>query len=693
MNCVCAPKKLMPLWWNWYLNLLSSLQNNKIKVALIGNPNAGKSSLFNALTGLNQKTGNYAGVTVDKHEGQTTFTSAQGNYAISIVDLPGTYSLFPKTIDEKIACNYLLENRNEIDVLVIVADATNLKRNLLLATQAIDLKYKTVLALNMSDEAEKQNIKIDVKGLNSVLGIEVIPTDSRHHKGIEELKAAILKARVSDSYFYDISLTQSKEKFNYENFLRTISGNLTDEVNADQLYRFNTINYIIAKYVKTPKELYIKETTSKIDAFITHRVFGYVFLLLVLFLVFQFIFYVAEYPMGWIEDVFISAQNYLAQNLPAGQLNDLFTNGILAGVSGVLMFIPQIALLFLFIGILEDSGYMARASFIMDKLMRRFGLNGKSVIPLISGTACAVPAIMAARTIGSYKERLITVFVMPLMSCSARLPVYILIIALIYPDNSFLGIFNMKGLVLLAMYLLGFVATICTAFIMQKLIKVKETAFFVMELPVYRLPQLRNIAIMIINKVRVFVFDAGKIILAISVVLWFLSAHGYGSKYNALSEKISKVESLKENMPNAELHKLKTEQLEYSYVGRLGHFIEPVIKPLGFDWKIGIALITSFAAREVFVGTMATIYGANESDANASIKQNLKNERNAEGKPVYTMAVCWSLLLFYAFALQCMSTIATVKRETNSWKWPFLQLVFMTSLAYISSFTVYQLLS
>ncbi|MGZ4042014.1 MAG: ferrous iron transport protein B [Bacteroidia bacterium] len=664
-----------------------------MRVALIGNPNAGKSSLFNALTGLNQKTGNYSGVTVDKLEGQVTFKTAEDTYQFSITDLPGTYSLHPKTIDEKIACDFLLNNKDEIDVLVIVVDATNLKRNLLLATQAIDLKYKTVLALNMMDEAQKQNIMIDMDGLESVLGVEVIPTDSRHHVGIDNLKKAIVRAKASDSFFYDISFKQKNKAFNYEEYLHDASSENPEEINSDQLYRFNTINYIVTKFVKTPRQLSIKETTSKIDAITTHKVFGYVFLLLVLFLVFQFIFYVAEYPMSWIESIFIQTQSFVAESLPKGQLNDLFTNGILSGISGVVIFIPQIALLFLFIGILEDSGYMARASFIMDKLMRRFGLNGKSVIPLMSGTACAVPSIMATRTIGSYKERLITVFILPLMSCSARLPVYTLIIALVYPDNSFLWIFNVKGLVLFAMYLLGFVATLSTAFVMQKLVKVKETAFFVMELPVYRWPQAKNISILVLNKVKVFVFDAGKIILAISVILWFLSSHGPGQKFENLSAEIGKAESAASATSKETIHALKAEQLKYSYVGRLGHFIEPVIKPLGFDWKIGIALITSFAAREVFVGTMATIYGVNQDEEGSSIKQNLQNEKNANGTPMYTMAVCWSLLLFYAFALQCISTIATVKRETNSWKWPMLQLIFMTSLAYLSSFLVYRALS
>lgn len=665
---------------------MSLSENKKIKVALIGNPNAGKSSLFNALTGLNQKTGNYSGVTVDRHEGQTSFD----NYSFTILDLPGTYSLFPKTIDEKIATQTLLDEKEGIDVLVIVADATNLKRNLLLATQVIDLKYKTVLALNMKDEADKQGIKIDIPGLASVLGIDVVATDSRHQQGIEDLKRAILQAKESNSFFYDITQKDKAQNFDYKNYLKQSQALNTEALNADQLYRFNTINYIIAKHVKTPRQLSLKETSAKIDALTTHRVFGYLFLLFVLFLVFQFIFYVAEYPMSWIEESFIQLQNFLSVKLPKGELSDMLVNGVLAGISGVLMFIPQIALLFLFIGILEDSGYMARASFIMDKLMRKFGLNGKSVIPLISGTACAVPSIMATRTISSVKERLITVFILPMISCSARLPVYTLIIALIYPDNSFLGIFNVKGLVLLGMYLLGFAVTLITAWFLSKLVKVKETSFFVMELPVYRWPQARNIGITVFNKVKVFVLDAGKIILAISIVLWFLSSHGPGKKFDELSEKINRVEQTESA---EQLQVMKAELLEYSYVGRLGHYIEPVIRPLGFDWKIGIALITSFAAREVFVGTMATIYGSSDSENSSSIKEKLMAEKNDKGYPMYSPAVCWALLLFYAFALQCMSTIATVKRETKSWKWPMLQLVFMTTLAYLSAFAAYQLLS
>lgn len=669
--------------------------HNKIKIGLIGNPNSGKSSLFNGLTGLRQKTGNYSGVTVDRYEGNFNFKYEQLDFTVSVLDLPGMYSLYPKSTDEQIACKALLDDKEQIDVAVLVLDSTNLKRNLLLATQVIDLKYKTVVVLNMIDEAEKQNIVVDITGLSKTLGVEIIAVDSRKQRGFKELKQAIVRARVSESFFYDIN-NKFFENTSYVAHSGSYAKNEEGEIveNADKIYRYNVINYMMAKFVSTPEHLSKKETTSKIDKLVTHKILGYVLLLFILFLVFQFIFYVSESPMGWIEQGFLSLGEFLREHLPQGELSDLLVNGIVAGISGIVIFIPQIALLFLFIGLLEDSGYMARAGFIMDRIMRPFGLNGRSVIPLISSAACAVPSIMATRSISNFKERLITIFIAPLISCSARLPVYTLLISVLYPNTSFLGIFNTKGIVLLLLYILGFTAALITAFLLKNFIKTNEASFFIMELPVYRSPQLKNIGIMVYNKVKVFVMEAGKIILAISVILWFLSSHGYGEKYNSLAEKSSELQKLNQNDSlAAQIKSVEAEMLENSYIGKVGHVIEPLIKPLGFDWKIGIALITSFAAREVFVGTMATIYQSAESDNEESIREKLVNERDTAGNHKYTGAVCWSLLLFYAFALQCMSTIAVVKRETKSWKWVLAQLIFMSLLAYSSAFLSFQLLS
>jgi ferrous iron transport protein B len=673
-------------------------KNNYLKVALLGNPNAGKSSIFNGLTGLKQKTGNYAGVTVDRQEGATSFLHSGNKIQLSILDLPGIYSLFPKSNDEEIACKTLLDERENIDVVVIVVDASNLKRNLLLATQLIDLKFKTVIALNMIDEAEAQNIKINISELKETLGVDVVPLDSRRQKGFTELKDAIVTAKTSESFFYDLNARYLKDYSSYKHFiiatLESVKNAETTQLeNTDKIYRFNTINYIIAKSVQSPETLSSKKITSKIDAITTHKVYGYVILLLVLFLVFQFIFFISETPMNWIESAFLQLGDLVQKSLPEGQLNDLIVNGLIAGISGVVMFIPQIAFLFIFIGFLEDSGYMARASFIMDKIMRRFGLNGKSVIPLISGTACAVPAIMATRAISNTKERLITVFILPLISCSARLPVYTLLISVLYPDSKFLGIFNSKGAVLFLLYLLGFIVTLLTAFVLKKILKTKETSFYIMELPVYRWPQAKNIGLMVFSKVKVFVKEAGKVILAISIILWFLSTHGITDEFKNLEQQQITLENNRTIDNSEALKKLETQKLQQSYIGQFGQFVEPAIKPMGYDWKIGIALITSFAAREVFVGTMATIYQANDEDSDKGIKQKLLTEKDENGALRYTPAVCWSLLLFYAFALQCMSTIAVVNRETKSWKWVAVQFVFMSALAYLSAFGAYQLLS
>ena len=661
-----------------------------ISIALVGNPNSGKSTLFNSLTGLNQKTGNYAGVTVDKHYGSYTYR----NTGIKVTDLPGTYSLYPKSIDEEVACKALLSDSEKIDVVVMVVDASNLKRHLLLVTQVIDLKKPCVMVLNMIDEADKNKIKIYIPELEKLLGIAIIPVDSRNKKGIEELKEAILNARVSDTVFYNFE--KQKELLpqcdSYESIIRlqlekntSTAKAIGDFELADNIHRFSTLNYIVSKCVKQPQQL-DKSITQKLDHFFTHKIYGFAFFLLILFIVFQFIFFIAEYPMTWIEDGFLYLMNATAEALPKGQLNDLIVNGILAGISGIAVFIPQIALLFFFIAILEDTGYMARASFILDKLMRRFGLNGKSVIPMISSVACAVPSIMSARTIMNWKDRMITILVTPLISCSARLPVYTLLIGIMFAGNKTLGIFSYQGLVLMGMYLLGFAAALLAAVILKYVLKTKEKSYFIMELPVYRKPQFQTVIMLVYDKVKVFLFDAGKIILAISIVLWFLTSHAPGKTFDRIEQQAT-VQSLSEDDINAQ-------KLEASYAGMLGKKIEPVIKPLGFDWKIGIALITSFAAREVFVGTMATIYSTGDSENTETLREKLMAEKNYETKePVYTTAVCWSLLVFYAFAMQCMSTLATTYRETRHWKWPAIQLVFMSGLAYLSSLLVYNVLS
>jgi ferrous iron transport protein B len=661
-----------------------------ISVALVGNPNSGKSTLFNSMTGLHQKTGNYAGVTVDKHYG----SYKHKNQEFKVTDLPGTYSLYPKSLDEEVACRALLSVDEKIDVVVIVADASNLKRHLLLATQLIDLKMPCVLALNMIDEAAKNNTVIYYEELEKLIDIPVIPINSRSKEGIQELKEAITRAKISDTVFYNFE--KQKQLFpqidSYQTLIQLALDTKKEQPHAikefelnDNLHRFSKINYMVAKCIKQPEKLN-KNLTQKLDTFFTHKIFGFAFFFLVLFVIFQFIFYVAEYPMTWIEEGFAYLMNTVAVSLPKGQLSDLLVNGVLAGISGIVVFVPQISLLFFFIAILEDTGYMARASFILDKVMRKFGLNGKSVIPMISSVACAVPSIMSTRTITNWKDRMITILVTPLISCSARLPVYTLLISMMFAKDKSIGILNYQGLVLMGMYLLGFGAALLAALILKHVLKTTEKSYFIMELPVYRKPQWQTVAMLVFDKVKVFLFDAGKIILAISIVLWFLTSHAPGDAFEKLESN-----AVAANLQEADLN---AQKLEASYAGILGKKMEPVIKPLGFDWKIGIALITSFAAREVFVGTMATIYSSGDSENTETLREKLIAEKNFETQlPAYSSAVCWSLMIFYVFAMQCMSTLATTYRETKHWKWPAIQLVFMTGLAYLSSLLVYNILN
>ena len=648
-----------------------------LKVALAGNPNSGKSTLFNIFTGLNQKIGNFPGVTVDKKSG---FAKIE-NTAVEFIDFPGSYSLNALSEDEKVLPVVLHDKNSPVhpDVVLYVADATNLRRSLFLCTQIMDTGIPVMLVLNMIDLLKKSDEEIDVNGLAEELGIKVFAVSARDEKGIEELKHALNEP-----------LELPKRKILSEEINET---DKDKKQRNETIQRYKAIGEVLKKTVSKKESGLGSSVTQKIDDILTHRIYGFLIFFLVLFLVFQSIFSWSAYPMELIEQLFSAGEEFLLNQLPAGMLTELLVNGILAGISGVVVFIPQIALLFAFIGILEDTGYMARVSFITDRMLRKFGLNGRSVIPLISGVACAVPAIMATRTIPNWKERIITIMVTPLMSCSARLPVYTLLISLVAPSEKVLGFLNLQGLILMALYMIGFIAAILTALLMKFIIKARERSFFIMELPVYRAPRWSSVGLGIIEKVKVFVLEAGKVIVAISIVLWVLSSHAPGDRFQKIEEEFRAPEFSQQHTPE-ELDKLiATEKLEQSYAGIMGHAMEPVIRPLGFDWKIGIALVTSFAAREVFVGTMATIYSVGDENNTMSIREKMQSELNPEtGEKRYSTAVAFSLMIFYAFAMQCMSTIAIVYSETKSWKWPALQFIYMSALAYLSALVVYQVM-
>lgn len=704
------------------------LGKKSIKVAFVGNPNSGKSTLFNALTGLNQRTGNFPGVTVDKKVGIAKLST---NLTAEFIDLPGTYSLYPKSIDERVAFDVLcnIDNPDHPDITVVIADASNLKRNLFLVSQIIDLKIPVILALNMMDMVEKEGSVIDTIRLSEKLGVKVIGISARNKEGLDVLKQALLEPLPIPSYdFIDVKKIASEAIEKIKNIIPVTSdfdafliinsflsfdwneknkqrkNKIADALNTliidtnrlqsiESVERYKVINRIVEDCITHRSAIKTKSFTEKLDGILTHRIWGYLIFLAILFFIFQTIFFLAAFPMEWIENSFVIITNWAVHALPAGELTDLLVNGIVAGLSGIVVFVPQIALLFTFISILEDTGYMARVSFIMDKMMRKFGLNGRSVIPLISGVACAVPAIMSARTISNWKERIITIMVTPLMSCSARLPVYTLLIALVIPPNKTLGFFNYQGLILMGLYLIGFIAAIVSAWVMKWILKAREKSYFIMELPVYRSPQWRTIALTIYDKVKMFLWDAGKIIVAISIILWFLTSHAPNNKFTEIETNYSDSLYIQKYTEEELQSKIASEKLEQSYAGMLGKYIEPAIKPLGFDWKIGISLITSFAAREVFVGTMATIYSAGDADNTLSIREKMKAEINPDtGLPKYTLAVGFSLMIFYAFAMQCMSTLAVVYRETKSWKWPTIQFLFMSVLAYLSSLIIYQIL-
>ena len=701
----------------------------QLNIALVGNPNSGKSSLFNSLTGLNQKVGNFPGVTVDKKTGTTNLSE---RLSAKVIDLPGTYSLYPKRNDEWVSYKVLMDQDSHVsaDIIVLVADASNLKRNLLFCSQIIDLKRPVVIALTMMDIAQKNDVKVDIAGLERELGVLVVPVNPRKDKGIVQLKKAIgqtieNKHAVPERDFIDMDsfapeAVQKVQKIipgisnyraihyliNHEYF--KLDGTLQEEIESieketdfnptrvqteEVLKRYGKIKAIMKQTVVEADPLQKALFTQKLDDILLHRTWGYVILLTVLFLLFQLIFVIAEFPMNGIEWSFAELGGFLGRTLPSGWLTDLFINGIVAGLSGIIVFVPQIMILFGLVTLLEDTGYMARVSFLTDRVMRKAGLNGKSVMPMISGLACAVPAIMSARSIENKKERLLTIMVTPLMSCSARLPVYTILIALVVPKTYYLGFISLQGLVMMFMYFLGTFMALISAFVMKWFIKSTEKSFFILELPVYREPRWKNILVTMVEKAKIFVIDAGKIIMVVSLLLWVMSSYGPAQKMAAVTEKyealISQQPSKAEDLSNHQ----STEYLENSYAGIVGKWIEPAIRPLGFDWKIGIALITSFAAREVFVGTMATLYsvGDDVDENSATLREKMNAASWPDGSKVYTLAAGLSLLIFYVLAMQCMSTLAIVKRETQSWKWPVIMLTYMTGLAYVMSFITYEI--
>ena len=695
--------------------------SKSINVALFGNPNTGKTSIFNGLTGLSQKVGNYPGITVEKKEGISKLDRINIGY---ILDLPGTYSLNASSMDESVVVNLLLNKKNKDypDVAVLIADVENLKRNLLLFTQLKDLGIPTLLVINMSDLMSQKGISLNIPLLEKKLETKIALVSTRNSEGLDELKKLIINYRqlptqplislksINETYFkylektfpdqplYKLWLVITQDN-NYtkveRNNISNTSGFKTESPSSlkklqqkETIKRYQYINGILKQGLKIDHKN-AKDFRSRLDRIFIHSFWGYVIFFAILMIIFQSIFSWSTIPMDFIDRSFVNLSIILTENLAPGVFTDLLTEGIIPGVGGIAIFIPQIAFLFLFLSILEETGYMSRVVFLMDRGLRPFGLSGKSVVPLISGTACAIPAIMATRNIENWKERLITILVTPFMTCSARLPVYSILIALVIPEGSILG-FSFKGLVLMLLYLSAFIMALVSSFLYSKILKVKFKSYFVVEMPNYKFPLIKNIALLVWEKTKSFVTEAGKIILAISVILWILASFGPGREFNE-AENI-----LKQNHPRLSQIELETKinsfKLENSYLGKMGKLIEPIISPLGYDWKIGIALISSFAAREVFVGTLATIYNV-QSDKVETIKNKMASEIREDGKPVFNYATGISLMLFYAFAMQCMSTLAVVKKETNTWKWPMIQLFSMTLLAYIISLISYQILS
>lgn len=736
--------------------------SKRLNVALIGNPNTGKTSVFNQLTGLNQKVGNYPGITVEKKEG---ICKLPRGVKAHIIDLPGTYSLNTTSLDESVVIELLL-NKNDKDypdVAVVITDVENLKRNLLLFTQIKDLRIPSILVINMADRMPKKGISLDISALETALDTKIALVSTRKKTGIDTLKGYIADyrnlsdkpitetERIDTAYFDKLKKTFPKEDL-YKLWLvitqdvnfTPIEKNQTPDTSSfttkskvdlkrlqqrETILRYQFINDVLKKGYHLDATA-ARGIQASLDKILTHHIFGYLIFFIILISIFQVIYDWSNIPMDFIDGFFANASNWVKTNLPHGAFTDLLAEGVLAGIGGIVIFIPQIAFLFLFISLLEESGYMSRVVFLMDRIMRPFGLSGKSIVPLISGTACAIPAVMATRTIEDWKERLITILVTPFTTCSARLPVYLIIIGLVIPEGTFLGL-SYQALTLMLLYLIGFVAAILGAMVLNKVLKFKKRHFFVIEMPNYKLPLLKNVAITVAEKTKSFVFGAGKIILAISIVLWFLGSNGISDNfkqadrvvaekiaqegftpfnqanilsgvqdaavaYDTLGIKMEKNQWLaleKERLEETALHQeIASFKLENSYMGYLGKAITPIVAPLGYDWKIGIAVLTSFAAREVFVGTLATIYAVGTDEVD-TIQNRMAAETNPRTKgKLFNLASGVSLMLFYAFAMQCMSTLAVVKRETNSWYWPTIQFAFMSGLAYLVALIAYQIL-
>ena len=699
--------------------------SKQINVALIGNPNTGKTSVFNALTGLNQKVGNYPGITVDKKQG---ICKLSRGVKAHILDLPGTYSLNASSLDENVVIELLL-NKNDKDypdVAVIVSDVENLKRNLLLFTQIKDLKIPTLLVINMSDVMKRKGISLDVDVLEEKLNTKIALVSTRKGTGIQELKKLIEQYKIlpkkqcldastiepayferlqkafpnQDIYKLWLVITQdanfgkvSRQELDVSKFKTKSTSELKRLQQKEAIKRYQFINNVLKEGQNIDRSK-ARDLRSKLDRVLIHKVWGYVIFFIILLTIFQAIYDWATFPMDLIDTTFAGLAEWVKSSYPnGGKVTDLVAEGIVSGIGGIVIFIPQIAFLFLFISILEESGYMSRVVFLMDRIMRRFGLSGKSLVPLISGTACAIPAVMATRNIENWKERLITILVTPFTTCSARLPVYLIIIALVIPEGYIFGL-SYQALTLMLLYLIGFGMAVFSAYVLDRIMKTNRKTFFVVEMPNYKLPLLKNVLITVFEKTKTFVFEAGKIILAISVILCVLASYGPGEKFNNAEAIVAEQYA---DLSDAKIDdKVAAYRLEHSYIGIIGKTIEPVIKPLGYDWKIGIGLVASFAAREVFVGTLATIYSvgsATENESIDTIKTKMSNEIYEDGSKVFTFASGISLLLFYAFAMQCMSTLAIVKRETKSWKWPMIQLIGMSTIAYIFALIAFQILN